>query len=168
MVSLQSKISFRVISLVCIVQWLKIGRFYWRLPYQKLDLPSRLYCNPKDSYLRRSTQTVFHLFLKCLHERFAPVMPHLAQELHNELGTIGSNRSVCDAVLSTSSFSRETDNKCERCLPKHVHSCRSVPDDDLSRTGFYNGHCRPFTRYLPWHSSKSTRDSARYRSVFKW
>ncbi|CAF1220323.1 unnamed protein product [Adineta steineri] len=45
----------------------------------------RLYCNPSDSYLRRSTQTVFYLLLKCLNERLAPVMPYLAQELYNEL-----------------------------------------------------------------------------------
>ena len=49
----------------------------------------RLYCNLPDSYLRRSTQTVFYLLLKYLNERLAPIMPYLAQELHNEITIIG-------------------------------------------------------------------------------
>ncbi|CAF1332203.1 unnamed protein product [Didymodactylos carnosus] len=48
----------------------------------------RLYCYPSDSYLRRSTQTVFYYLLKCLNERLAPIMPFLAQEIHNELKTL--------------------------------------------------------------------------------
>ena len=54
----------------------------------------RLYCNPSDSYLRRSTQTVFHLILKCLNERLAPVMPYLAQELYNEYNIIGLIKDI--------------------------------------------------------------------------
>jgi isoleucyl-tRNA synthetase len=59
----------------------------------------RLYCNPSDSYLRRSTQTVFYLLLKCLNERLAPVMPYLAQELHNELSIIGLSKNVVLFIL---------------------------------------------------------------------
>ncbi|UJR30593.1 hypothetical protein I4U23_018120 [Adineta vaga] len=62
----------------------------------------RLYCNPSDSYLRRSTQTVFHLLLKCLNERLAPVMPYLAQELHNELSMIDKKENKITDVFENS------------------------------------------------------------------
>ncbi|CAF3391881.1 unnamed protein product [Rotaria socialis] len=59
----------------------------------------RLYCDPSDSYLRRSTQTVFYLLLKCLNERLAPVMPYLAQELHNELSVIENKQNKINDVF---------------------------------------------------------------------
>jgi len=61
---------------------------------RKIDLFIRLYCNSSDSYLRRSTQTVFYLLLKCLNERLAPIMPYLAQELYNELNIIGLKKRI--------------------------------------------------------------------------
>jgi len=63
------------------------------------DLVVRLYCNPSESYLRRSTQTVFYLILKCLNERLAPIMPYLAQELYNELSIIGLRRIFFDKIF---------------------------------------------------------------------
>lgn len=45
----------------------------------------RLYCGQSNLHLRRSTQTVFYYLIKCLNELLAPIMPHLAQEIHNEL-----------------------------------------------------------------------------------
>jgi len=59
----------------------------------------RLYCNEPNSHLRRSTQTVFYLLIKCLHQRLAPVMPHVAQELHNELHQI--EKSSTNDVFQT-------------------------------------------------------------------
>ncbi|CAF1318840.1 unnamed protein product [Adineta ricciae] len=59
----------------------------------------RLYCNPPDSHLRRSTQTVFHLLLKCLNERLAPVMPYLAQELHNELSVLNHKEKKINDIF---------------------------------------------------------------------
>ncbi len=62
---------------------------------QEDSLVIRLYCNSSDSYLRRSTQTVFYFLLKCLNERLAPIMPYSAQELYNELSIIGlKNESI--------------------------------------------------------------------------
>ncbi len=61
---------------------------------RKIDLFIRLYCDSSDSYLRRSTQTVFYLLLKCLNERLAPIMPYLAQELYNELNIIGLKKRI--------------------------------------------------------------------------
>ncbi|CAF1312662.1 unnamed protein product [Rotaria sordida] len=59
----------------------------------------RLYCNPSNSYLRRSTQTVFYLLLKCLNERLAPVMPYLAQELYNELYLIENKEKKINDIF---------------------------------------------------------------------
>lgn len=56
----------------------------------------RLYCNSPNSYLRRSSQTVFYYLLKCLNERLAPVMPYLGQELYEEIHNIDSNKEMND------------------------------------------------------------------------
>ena len=50
---------------------------------------------------------MFHLLLKCLNERLAPVMPYLAQELHNELSVLDHKEKKINDVFENQFTSLE-------------------------------------------------------------
>uniref|UniRef100_A0A671VQG1 Isoleucine--tRNA ligase, mitochondrial n=1 Tax=Sparus aurata TaxID=8175 RepID=A0A671VQG1_SPAAU len=56
--------------------------YHKTLNYIKILTGSKLYCDPKDSLGRRSCQTVLEEILDGVTRSIAPILPHLAEEVH--------------------------------------------------------------------------------------
>ncbi|XP_059162221.1 isoleucine--tRNA ligase, mitochondrial-like [Physella acuta] len=93
----------------------------------------RCYCNAPKDLGRRSSQTVQYYVARAMTSAFAPILPHLAEEIHQHIPGYQASSSEADSVFKLAWFhpKPEWNNKCAVTKLMPVFDMRRAVMDKL-------------------------------------